>query len=58
MLKKAKCPEEIEGILCHSQHNERCVKQTTMSILKNAAEVFIVLDVQKEIRPSCPLFFF
>ena len=37
MLKaKTKCPEDIEGILCHSQHNERCVKQTTMSILKNA----------------------
>ena len=37
MLKAgSKCPEDIEGILCHSQHNERCVKQTTMSILKNA----------------------
>lgn len=35
MLKTKTCPE-IEGILCHSQHNERCVKQTTMSILKNA----------------------
>ena len=36
ILETKKCPEEIEGILCHSQHNERCVKQTTASILKNA----------------------